>query len=193
MGAVPLARIYEHPYSVAAVLIEREVDGESMVLGAKIRGPEEQSLEAIDAHLRRCRMSRPECITAFRQLMRLARLPWPLNRFFLWKTLALSGFTRAKRLGTFVVSSMGHFGVEQMHPLTPLTTYFTYGPVLPDGTVTLKVIYDHRVMDGRCVARVLRDMEEVLNGGPARRGARAEGQTWAERFSMRGIERPRTV
>jgi hypothetical protein len=51
-----------------------------------------------------------------------------------------------------------------MHPLTALTTYFTYGPISADGTVTLKVIYDHRVMDGRTVARILVRLEEVLRG-----------------------------
>ncbi len=66
-------------------------------------------------------------------------------------------------MGTFVISSLGSFGVEQMHPLSPLTTYFTFGPIDPDSAVTLKVVYDHRVMDGRCVARVLMRMEEVLN------------------------------
>jgi pyruvate/2-oxoglutarate dehydrogenase complex dihydrolipoamide acyltransferase (E2) component len=67
-------------------------------------------------------------------------------------------------MGTFVISSLGNYGVEQMHPLTALTTYFTFGPISPAGEVTLKVIYDHRVMDGRAVARVLVRLEEVLNG-----------------------------
>ena len=30
--------------------------------------------------------------------------------------------------------------------------------------MTLKVIYDHRVMDGRTVARILVRLEEVLQG-----------------------------
>ena len=160
----PWPRLYEHPVSVAAVLIEREVLGESMVLGAKIRSPEEQSLQAIEGHLARYRETPVEKITAFRQLIRLAGLPWPLNRFFLWRILSLSGFTRASRLGTFVISSLGNFGVEQIHPLTPLTTYFTFGPIQANGSVILKCIYDHRVMDGRCVARVLAGLEEILNG-----------------------------
>jgi hypothetical protein len=159
----PWPRLYEHPVSVAAILIEREVNGEPMVLGAKIRGPENHSLSGIDGHLRRFRESPVAQVTPFRQLIRLAGLPWPLNRFFLWRILSLSGFTRASRLGTFVISSLGNLGVEQVHPLTPLTTYFTFGPI-DNGMVTLKVIYDHRVMDGRCVARVLAAVEEVLNG-----------------------------
>jgi hypothetical protein len=160
----PWPRLYEHPASVAAVLVEREFQGESMVLGAKIRGPENHSLGAIESLLRRYRESPVEEVAAFRQLTRLAQLPWPLGRFFLWRILALSGFTRASRLGTFVISSLGNLGVEQVHPLTPLTTYFTFGPVHPSGTVTLKVIYDHRVADGRCIARVLQGVEETLNG-----------------------------
>jgi hypothetical protein len=46
-----------------------------------------------------------------------------------------------------------------------LTTTLTYGPIDPaTGRVTVKIIYDHRVLDGAYVARRLRDIEEVLNG-----------------------------
>ena len=160
----PYARLYEHPSSEAAVLIEREHGGESIVVGAKIRCPEDAPLAEIDAHLRRYRETPVPKVTAFRQLLRLARLPLPLRRFFFWRVLSVSGHRRACRLGTFIISSLGNFGVEQMHPLTALTTYFTYGPISADGTVTLKVIYDHRVMDGRTVARILVRLEEVLQG-----------------------------
>lgn len=160
----PYPRIYEHPNTEGSVLLEREVNGEPVVLGAKIRSPEDSSLAAIDEHLRRFRETPVEKITAFRQLLRLGRLPWPLRRWFLWRVLWLSGHRKASRVGTFVMSSLGNYGVEQMHPLTALTTYFTFGPISPAGEVTLKVIYDHRVMDGRTVARVLVRLDEVLNG-----------------------------
>ena len=160
----PYARLYEHPSSEAAVLVEREHEGESIVVAAKIRSPEEAPLATIDGHLRRYRETPVQKVTAFRQLLRLARLPLPLRRFLFWRVLSVSGHRRACRLGTFVISSLGNYGVEQMHPLTALTTYFTYGPIQPDGSVTLKVIYDHRVMDGRTVARILMRLDEVLNG-----------------------------
>ena len=86
-----------------------------------------------------------------------------MRRLLFWTTLHLSGFKRAKRLGTFTVSSLGSLGVEQMHPLTPLTTYFTFGPIGPTGDVTAKIVYDHRVMDGRTVARCLHELEQVLH------------------------------
>lgn len=62
-----------------------------------------------------------------------------------------------------MISSLGNFGVEQIHPQSPLTTYFTFGPIQPDGRVTLKIIYDHRVMDGRCVCAALVALERKLN------------------------------
>ena len=159
----PYPRLYEHPRSDAAVLIEREWEGEPVVLGAKVISPETTPITLIDDHLRRFRDEPVWSVSPFRQLLRLGRQPWPLRRFAFWSSLHFSGAKRAKRFGTFMMSSLGGFGVEQMHPLTPLSTYLTFGPVQRDGRVTVKVIYDHRVMDGRHVARVLVDVEQILN------------------------------
>jgi hypothetical protein len=159
----PWQRLYEHPCSNCAVLLEREYRGEHIVLGARLRAPEEQSLSIIDTELRRLRDTPLEEVNYFRQWLRVARLPGWLRRFMFWHTLNLSGFKRAKRLGTFAISSLGNFGVEQHHPISPLTTYLTYGPISRQGEVNVKIIYDHRVMDGRGVARALTVLEHVLN------------------------------
>jgi pyruvate/2-oxoglutarate dehydrogenase complex dihydrolipoamide acyltransferase (E2) component len=45
-----------------------------------------------------------------------------------------------------------------------LTTTLNYGVIEPDGTVCVRIIYDHRVFDGAVVARALVRLEEVLNG-----------------------------
>jgi hypothetical protein len=50
-----------------------------------------------------------------------------------------------------------------MHPLTPLTSYLTFGPISTGGDVTVKLIYDHRVMDDRTVARAMAALEETLD------------------------------
>ena len=63
-----------------------------------------------------------------------------------------------------MISSLGNLGVEQFHPLTFLTTYVTYGPISDEGDVTVKIIYDHRVLDGRTAARALGTLEETMNG-----------------------------
>jgi hypothetical protein len=159
----PWARLYEHPRSECAILVERAIDGEPTVLAAKIIDPVLTPLYLIDKHLKRFQEDELVSISPFRQLMRLGRLPKHLRRFLYWTTLYFSGYKRAKRFGTFMMSSLGNLGVEQIHPLTPLTTYFTFGPIRADGWVNLKIIYDHRVMDGRTVARALVDLESTLN------------------------------
>lgn len=158
----PRPRLYEHPSSTCAVILEREHQGESAVLGARIRCPEAQDLCALDEHLRRLRQAPIEEISCFRQWLRIGRLPGFVRRFLFWSTLNLSGAKRAKRLGTFAISSLGNLGIEQHHPVSPLTTYLTFGPISRRGRVNVKIIYDHRVMDGRTIARSLVELEHVL-------------------------------
>lgn len=159
----PWPHLYEHPFSICTLMIEREHAGETILLPSKIRSPECQPLAAIDSHLRRLRETPIHDIGDFRQWLRVGRLPGFVRRFLFWHTLNLSGFKRAKRFGTFSISSLGSMGVEQHHPMSPLTTYFTFGPISAAGSVDVKLIYDHRVMDGRTVGRVLNDLEETLN------------------------------
>jgi hypothetical protein len=159
---LPYKHLYEHPYSEGTVLIERELQRENIVLGARIRAPEGSSLKAIDDLLRYFRQTPLGQIGFFRQMMLFGRLPWFIRRFTLWHTLYISGYKKAKRLGTFSLSSLGNMGVEQYHPLTPLSTYLTYGPINSAGETCVKVIYDHRVMDGRTVARALQELEKTL-------------------------------
>jgi hypothetical protein len=160
----PWPHLYEHPLSEGGVVIEREYQGEAVVLGAKIRGPENHTLAALHARLRYFKETPVEDIAYFRQVLRIGALPWPLRRLAFWQALNLSGFRRAKHLGTFLISSLGNLGVEQCHSLTPHTTYFSFGPIGPTGDVTLRIFYDHRVMDGRTVARCLNELEDVLHG-----------------------------
>ena len=159
----PWPHLYEHPFSSCAILLERDHEGESIVIGAKIRAPETQTLTQIDERVGEFRNAPIHDVGDFRQWLRLGRLPGFVRRFLFWHTLHLSGGKRANRLGTFAISSLGSLGVEQHHPISPLTTYLTFGPISPQGEVNVKIIYDHRVMDGRCVARCLNDLEETLN------------------------------
>jgi len=161
---LPWPHLYEHTYSESTVLVERDNGSEKIVLAAKVRGPENQSLLDIDAHLRRFATAPLESISDFRQLMQLGRLPRFLRRFIFWNTLSFSGYKKCKRFGTFMVGSLGNLCVEQCHPLTPLTTYLSFGPISPQGDVVVLVCYDHRVMDGRTVAQALVDLETTLNG-----------------------------
>jgi hypothetical protein len=158
----PWEHIYEHPLSVCGAVIEREHCGEHILLGVQIRAPENKALNEIDEYLNRVKQTPIGEIGYYRRVFFIARLPKWLRRFMWWQTLHLSGYKRAKRLGTFGLSSYGRLGAEQIHPLGPLTTLLTFGPISSNGDVVVKIVYDHRVLDGADVARWLVEMEQVL-------------------------------
>ena len=159
----PRQRLYEHPCSVCLLPIERDCLGESAALPATIREPENLSLDAIDRRIEHYREAPLWEVLPCRQMLRLGRLPGLLRRFHAWRSLHVSGCRRAERFGTFVLSSLGPQGVEQFHPLSPLTTHFTFGPVAANGELTAQIVYDPRVLDGRCATHRLMDLEQVLH------------------------------
>ncbi len=160
----PVGRIYEHPQTNCSLAIERSFDGEEGVFFGMFRAPEGQTIGELQRSLVEFKNAPLEEIGFFRRMIRVSKCPTPIRRF-LWSTsLNLSGRARAKRFGTFGVTTLGGTGVEQIHPLSPLTTTLTFGPIDAWGKVTVKIIYDHRVLDGAYVARRLVDLEEMLNG-----------------------------
>jgi hypothetical protein len=160
----PWTRLYEHPQTTCALALERQVgDGEGIFVGL-FRAPEVQTLDELQKSLAWYKNDPPESIGFFRMALRMSRIPTPIRRFLWWSTLEVSGFKRAKRFGTFGLSSYGALGAEQVHPISPLTTTLTFGPIDIAGRVCVKLIYDHRALDGAYVARRLRDVEETLNG-----------------------------
>ena len=160
----PRAHLYEHPVSECSVLVEREWAGEKAVLAAKIRNPAMQPLPTVAARLHRMQNCPLEEMSDLRQLIRIARWPWFVRRWVFWSTLNLSGQSRSRRFGTFMVSTLGDVGAELIHPLMPLTTYLSFGPIDAKGDVTVTLIFDHRVLDGRAAARALSALEEALEG-----------------------------
>lgn len=160
----PTQRLYEHPQTNCSLAIERTFSGEEGVFFGMFRAPEGQTLGELQRSLTEFKTAPLEQIGFFRRMIRISRFPTPIRRF-LWSTsLNASGRARAKRFGTFGVTTLGGSGVEQIHPLSPLTTTLTFGPIDAKGKVTVKIIYDHRVLDGAYVARRLVDLEETLNG-----------------------------
>ncbi|GIW87187.1 MAG: hypothetical protein KatS3mg108_1511 [Isosphaeraceae bacterium] len=158
----PTNRLYEHPISTCALALERDFEGEPGIFVGLFRAPDQQSLAELDAALRCFKHDPIESIGFFRQELRVCRAPLPIRRLLWWSTLNLSGVKRAKRFGTFGLSSYGALGAEQLHPISPLTTTLTYGPIDSNGYVCVKLIYDHRVLDGAYVARRLADLEHTL-------------------------------
>jgi hypothetical protein len=159
----PRPHLYEHPVSIASVAVERRLGDEHAVFFTQIREPEEHTPDQLDAHLKECKEQPVEAIGTFRRALRWSRFPRPVRRLVWWVGLNMSGYRRARNFGTFGVSVYSGLGAEALHPLSPLTTTLNYGIIGEDGTVDVRIIYDHRVMDGSTVARALVELEEVLN------------------------------
>jgi hypothetical protein len=160
---VPWTRLHEHACSVACLTVEREFDGEQQVFVIQIRQPEERPLVEIAEQIRKAKTDPLHEVAAFRQNLVLLRLPRPIRRLAWWLALRAVPRLRMKHIGTFVVSSVASVGANTTAALTPLTTYFTFDAVQPDGKVRLRLMFDHRVMDAGPAARALVEMERALN------------------------------
>ncbi|HEV3121258.1 MAG TPA: hypothetical protein VGY53_05125 [Isosphaeraceae bacterium] len=160
----PWPRLYEHPQTSCALALEREYEDEEGIFVGLFRAPEAQTLGQLQDGLNFYKTQPLHKVGFFRQALRVSRVPTPIRHFLWWSTLHVSGWKRAKRFGTFGLSSYGALGAESLHPISPLTTTLTYGPISPAGQVTVKLIYDHRVLDGAYIARRLRDIELALLG-----------------------------
>jgi hypothetical protein len=163
---LPRPHLFEYPVSVASIAHEREHEGERAVLLSTIKGPERFSITELEASMNAAR-SRPVLeVKEFRRALNMARAPAPVRRFLMWLGLNIAR-QRANYFGTFQLSVYSGLGAESLNPLSPLTTLFNYGPIGEDGSVTVRIHYDHRVMDGANVARALERFEKILNGAVA--------------------------
>ncbi|PZM16418.1 hypothetical protein [Rhizobium tubonense] len=159
----PRPQLYEHPASVASIAHEREHDGERVVLLSTINEPEQRSIPQLVTLIHAARSLPVLEIKEFRRSLELARAPAPVRWLIMWLGLNL-GRKRARYFGTFQLSVYSGLGAESLNPLTPLTTLLNYGPIGKDGSVAVRIHYDHRVMDGANVARALERFERILNG-----------------------------
>ena len=87
----------------------------------------------------------------------------PLRRLIWWLGLNI-GRQRGNYFGTYGITVYSGLGAESLHPISPLTAVLNYGVIAKDGTVAVRIMYDHRVLDGSMVARVLGEIEKKLTG-----------------------------
>ncbi|PDT84388.1 hypothetical protein [Sinorhizobium sp. BJ1] len=160
---LPRPQLYEYPGSLASIAHERELDGERVVLLSLIKTPERRPIAELAALVEAARTRPIMEVKEFRRALKIARLPGPIRWLLMWLGLNL-GRQRGRHFGTFQLSVYSGLGAESLNPLTPLTTIFNYGPIDDQGTVTVRIHYDHRVMDGANVARALERFESILNG-----------------------------
>ncbi len=158
----PWPRLYQHPCNVASIAVERSYGAEDAVFFLHINRPEEKALTEIDARLKWFKDRPLGSAAVMRRQLRLAQLPRPLRRAIWWAGLNLNGRQRARFFGTTGVTAYAGGGAASGHPLGLLTTTLSYGTIDANGNVVVRVTYDHRTIDGGPVARVLGELERVL-------------------------------
>jgi hypothetical protein len=160
---VPWPRLYEYSSVSANLIFEREYQGDHGVFPMLIKNAAERSLTELRGLIRVGTDSPLRNVRDFRRALRVAGWPRPLRRLLWWIGLNVAA-PRGFYFGTFGLSVYSALNVDSLHPLSPLTSVINYGHIGDDGCVNVRIIYDHRVMDGADVARALNRLEEVLNG-----------------------------
>jgi hypothetical protein len=160
--AFPYPRLYQHPISTASIAVERPYGNDNAVFFMQLHSPETHALTDIDQRIKWFK-DRPLGSSAImrRQLL-IARMPWPVRRALWWSALHVNGRLRVRMLGTYGVSVYSGLGAATLHPTCVLTSTISYGVIQPDGSVPVRVSYDHRTLDGADVARALDSLERFL-------------------------------
>lgn len=158
----PWPHLYEYPENAGLVMIERQHQGESVVFPFRIRNPGWVPLVQLSQIIRTAKTAPIEETADFVRILRVSALPWPLRRAVWWLGYNF-GRVRANYFGTFVVSVYPSQGAEPLHGIGPITVLLTYGLIGPDGAITVRAMWDHRVLDGVVIARALSRLEEVLS------------------------------
>ncbi|MGF1578717.1 MAG: 2-oxo acid dehydrogenase subunit E2 [Gemmataceae bacterium] len=158
----PRPCLYEHPHSIAAITIERRIGNEDFVLFGHFQEPETHGLAQFNESIRGWKTDPLETIQNY-QLARLSRYFPPFLRRFVWNILLnWVGTTRVNTFGTFCLTSTASAGAGMLQILSILTSTLHYGMFQPDGTIEMRLTFDHRVYDGAFAARVLGEMENTL-------------------------------
>ncbi len=160
--AWPWPHLFEYSGSVATIAVNRQYRGDNRLFWARLPRPEESSLLDLQHQLERFQTAPVEQV--FDRHLLMSRLPTLARRILWWSRLNLAPRQRARRIGTFGMSSMAGLGVyNRLHPHF-LTSSLSFGPLQDDGGMLVSVLCDHRVLDGVPAAQAINRLEEVLRG-----------------------------
>jgi hypothetical protein len=159
----PWPRLYEYPDSIATITINREHNGEACVLPLLVVDPASMPIHTIDTVINKHVQSPVTEIRAFRRAMAIGKLPGVLRRPAMWAGYNMPRW-RANYFGTFTVTSVAFKGSEFLYVPTLTTSLLTFGVFGPDGRTPVRMVIDHRVMDGMEFAAILARLEAIMNG-----------------------------
>jgi hypothetical protein len=159
---LPWARLYVHPEIVCTVAIERTWQDAAAVFFEQVAAPDRRPLAKLDEMLRQLKQQPVESVGSFRRLIRFARLPVLLRRLIWSLALGWSGPFRMDHFGSAALNPFpvgGHITQSAM----PVSFMLYFGLIEANGDADIQVFYDHRVMDGVDVYRIVRDLEATIN------------------------------
>ena len=155
----PIPYMYRHPDPVATFAVHRvdERNRERLIWG-RIVAPHQLEISALQAQIEG--FSKEPIEQVYRDGLRLERQLKIVRRLQWHLLMRWCGRKRAKHLGTFSLSSLGHFGaLNGYHPLVT-TTSLAMGPLEADGKCDMVLLCDHRVIDGVLGSRALESLEK---------------------------------
>jgi hypothetical protein len=158
----PWPHLWQADESIASVAVERDYYGEPGVFFGFFKAPEKTPLAELTAELDEWKSKPVEEIRPFRRLLRLTKFPLPVRRFLWWYATSWSGRLKAKNFGTYGLSLTGASGATALNLIGPLSIAINTGVVQDDGSVAVRIHFDHRVIDGMPIARALAEMEDNL-------------------------------
>jgi len=158
----PWARLYLRRETVCTIVIERTWQGASALFFEQFAAPEKRSLRELDDALRQLKQAPVESVGSFRRLIRIARLPVILRRLIWSFGLNWSGPLRAKHVGICALNPFPAGGSITQTAM-PAAFMLYYGLIEPNGDAQIQTFYDHRIMDGVELYRIVRDLEATMN------------------------------
>jgi hypothetical protein len=159
---LPRPRLWESDESIASIAIERDYGGESAVFFGLVKAPDRLPLADLAALLDDWKTKPLAELYYCRRMLFFGGLPLPLRRLAWWYATAWSGKVKARNFGTFGVSLTGSAGASAANLIAPLTASLNTGVLQPDGSLDVRLHFDHRVLDGMPAARALEELEDAL-------------------------------
>jgi len=157
----PRPCLYQHPHSVAMLSVKRSYEDEEWLFFASFDKPDQKDLAGLQGRLDNYRNEPVERV--FRRHYKAAHLPTWVRRSLMWIWLHWMGDRRARKMGTFGLTTVGSRGAVIQNPPGILTSTMTYGPFDESGKCRVTIAYDHRLMDGWYIAEILGELESILN------------------------------
>ena len=161
---IPFPHLYQHRANVCTVTIARQWKGQDHLFFARFASPEGRTLAELQRTLNEYQTRPVKQIRQFRHQLTLGRTPFPLNRIAWFLLMNFSPRLRVQNLGTFGMSITNVGPSGGLGLIGPLTSLVGYGDIHRNGDARVVCSFDHRVMDGMRMFRIMAALERQLEG-----------------------------